>query len=258
MVCKPPTPPPSLPNKKKAPKNTKCIQGQGLYKSLGLPLPTEPAKTPYPILIYGGSTATGIFGIQFARASGLRVIATASPHNHEYLRSLGAEAVFDYGGGAAAAAETGAAIRALTGDALTAAWDCTGAGAELCAAALSGSRPSRLGAIMGVDAAALRRANPRVEGPLLTLGYTVFGEPCVFGGGRPESGFENVIPAQPDELEFARAFTETARALLADGRVRTVRPIVNRGGSAGLDGVLLGLDELRNARVSAGKLVYTL
>ncbi|KAJ8121388.1 hypothetical protein O1611_g10117 [Lasiodiplodia mahajangana] len=38
--------------------------GQGLYKMLKLPLPDAPAKTPFPVLIYGGSTATGIYGIK--------------------------------------------------------------------------------------------------------------------------------------------------------------------------------------------------
>lgn len=39
--------------------------GQGLYQSLGLPLPGS-GKAGYPILIYGGSTATGSLAIQYA------------------------------------------------------------------------------------------------------------------------------------------------------------------------------------------------
>jgi len=39
--------------------------GQGLYQSLGLPLPGS-GKAGFPVLIYGGSTATGSLAIQYA------------------------------------------------------------------------------------------------------------------------------------------------------------------------------------------------
>lgn len=49
------------------------------------------------ILVWGGATATGILAVQLAKLIyGLRVVTTASPKNHEYLKSLGAEYVFDY------------------------------------------------------------------------------------------------------------------------------------------------------------------
>lgn len=45
--------------------------GQGLYqKGLGLNLPTAPVTNNQPVLIYGGSTATGALAIQFAKLSG--------------------------------------------------------------------------------------------------------------------------------------------------------------------------------------------
>ena len=40
--------------------------GQALYHDLKLPWPTEPMKEPIPILINGGSTASGTLAIQYA------------------------------------------------------------------------------------------------------------------------------------------------------------------------------------------------
>lgn len=52
------------------------------------------------VLIHGGSGGVGSLGIQIAVARGAKVIATASERNHDFLRSLGAEAVA-YGDGLA-------------------------------------------------------------------------------------------------------------------------------------------------------------
>jgi hypothetical protein len=48
------------------------------------------------ILIYAGSTSVGLFAIQLAKAAGLTVITTCSPHSFDLVRSYGADAVFDY------------------------------------------------------------------------------------------------------------------------------------------------------------------
>ncbi|KAI5963685.1 uncharacterized protein KGF55_002565 [Candida pseudojiufengensis] len=49
------------------------------------------------ILIWGGSTATGILAIQLAKLIyNLKIITTASPKNHEFLKNLGADYTFDY------------------------------------------------------------------------------------------------------------------------------------------------------------------
>ncbi|KAI5967701.1 hypothetical protein CANMA_002881 [Candida margitis] len=49
------------------------------------------------ILIWGGATATGVLAIQLAKSIyGLNVITTASAKNHEYLKTIGADYVFDY------------------------------------------------------------------------------------------------------------------------------------------------------------------
>ena len=54
--------------------------------------------TGHRVLIQGGAGGTGIFAVQFAKQYGAHVIATSSAHNHDLLRSLGADEVVDYRG----------------------------------------------------------------------------------------------------------------------------------------------------------------
>ncbi len=80
---------------------TICLQkiitcGQALYMSLELPLPGS-GKAGYPILIYGGSTATGSIALQYALHSGCSpIVTTCSPRNFPFVKSLGASEAFDY------------------------------------------------------------------------------------------------------------------------------------------------------------------
>lgn len=219
--------------------------GQGLYQQLGLALPTSPtADKKTPILIYGGSTAMGITGIQFAALSGYTVITTASPHNHEYLRSLGATHVLDYHSPTAPAE-----IRALTGNALGLAWDCQSDrdSAAFCARSLSEEKGGRYAALLFGVGDAVTAANPKAEAGV-TLYYSVFGEPYFY---------KDRFPPKQADFEFGKMFWELGRGLLEEGKIRPIRPIINRGG-AGLEGVLVGMEELKAGKVSAGKLVYTL
>ncbi len=48
------------------------------------------------LFVAGASGAVGTFALQLARARGWQVAASASPHNHDYLRSLGATLTVDY------------------------------------------------------------------------------------------------------------------------------------------------------------------
>lgn len=70
-----------------------------LYYRLNLPVPwlsTPIPRANAPILIWAGSTSVGLFAIHLAKLSNIPVVTTASPHNHELVKSLGADAVFDY------------------------------------------------------------------------------------------------------------------------------------------------------------------
>ena len=48
------------------------------------------------VLIHGGSGGVGTFAIQFAKARGCKVFATASTANQELLKELGADVAIDY------------------------------------------------------------------------------------------------------------------------------------------------------------------
>ncbi|KAK1999414.1 zinc-binding dehydrogenase [Colletotrichum falcatum] len=48
------------------------------------------------LLVWGGSTSVGCNAIQLAVSAGYEVVATASPKNFGYLKTLGAKEVFDY------------------------------------------------------------------------------------------------------------------------------------------------------------------
>jgi NADPH:quinone reductase-like Zn-dependent oxidoreductase len=67
------------------------------YGKLDLPRPGDKVQAQQNgLLIWGASSSVGTAGIQLARASGYKVFATASPQHHDFLKSLGAFAVFDY------------------------------------------------------------------------------------------------------------------------------------------------------------------
>lgn len=76
-----------------------CTAASGLFQKdyLALQHPTVPPKpTGETVLIWGGATSVGCNAIQLAVAAGYEVITTSSPKNFDYVRELGASAVFDY------------------------------------------------------------------------------------------------------------------------------------------------------------------
>ncbi|KZZ83320.1 zinc-binding dehydrogenase [Bacillus sp. SJS] len=68
--------------------------GYTAYEALFRKLPLHTFKT---ILIQGGAGGVGGFAIQLAKNAGLEVFTTASSSNHDYVKSLGADHVIDYG-----------------------------------------------------------------------------------------------------------------------------------------------------------------
>ncbi|KAJ0419156.1 GroES-like protein [Aspergillus carlsbadensis] len=209
--------------------------GQALYQTLGLALPTQPIQDATPILIYGGSTATGTLAIQFAKLSGYQVFTTCSPHNFDLVRSLGADAVFDYND-----PESAAQIRKQTNNSLKLVLDCISLPASVAFADKALSTEG--GEYLSLLPAQIERLNVNSR---FILVYTSLGEAFSFG--------DTSFPAKPEDFEHAKKFTQVAQALLDLGKIKAHPSTV---GKDGLRGVLEGIDLLRTNKVSGVKLVY--
>ena len=216
--------------------------GQGLFqknKGIELGLPEEGVGKGEWVLIYGGSTATGSLAIQFAKLAGYKVITTCSPPNNDLVKSRGADEVFDYND-----PQCGAKIRELTENKLKHAWDTINLAdsARVCDEALSSdSAICHYGGI-------LQTKSPR-EGVTSTntLMYTMFGEEFRKG--------PKVFPASKEDFEFAKMWMDLTERLVAEGKVK---PHPKKLGSVGLEGVLDGMQLLKEGKVAGEKLVYKL
>jgi NADPH:quinone reductase-like Zn-dependent oxidoreductase len=208
--------------------------GQGLYQSLGLPLPPAKVQEPTNVLIYGASTATGTLAVQYAKLSGAKVFATASPHNFDLVKSLGADEVFDYKD-----SECGAKIRKATDDNLKYVFDTISEGPSpaICAAALS-SKGGKYSPLLPVESLPGR---DDIKSKW-TLAYTMFGE-----------DFSDSFPASQEDWEFGKKFWKISSELINGGKIKTHPTEVRDGGLAS---VPQGLKDLKDGKVSGKKLVY--
>lgn len=66
------------------------------YLHLDFPKLNSPRKAQSQ-LIWGASSSAGSNAVQMAVGAGYDVVATCSPHNFDYVQSLGAATYFDYG-----------------------------------------------------------------------------------------------------------------------------------------------------------------
>lgn len=116
------------------------------------------------VLIHGGAGGVGSFAVQIAKASGARVLATASAANQSTLRELGADVPIDY------AHDFGDAVKRETGGmGVDAVFDC--ASGDLVGSSLHVTRPfGRLACILppGGDLRLLYVKNLTLHGVFLT------------------------------------------------------------------------------------------
>ncbi|EDN99734.1 hypothetical protein SS1G_02592 [Sclerotinia sclerotiorum 1980 UF-70] len=178
--------------------------GQGIYQTLKLPLPTQPAEKPLPLLIYGGSTATGTIGIQLAKLSGLHVTTTASPNNFELLKSRGADKIFDYN-----EPDVGEKIREYTNNNLKHVFDTISLPSSfaICVAAISTTSgpKAQYTALLPVDF-------PRDDVDSgFTMAYTCWGETFQRGNWH--------CPAKLEDYDFAVKFIKKVDGLIAQKKL---------------------------------------
>ncbi|OAP57186.1 hypothetical protein AYL99_07924 [Fonsecaea erecta] len=207
--------------------------GQGLFQQMGLDLPSQLSTKGEFILIYGGSSATGTVGIQFAKLAGYTPITTCSPRNFDLVKSLGAVAVFDYND-----PECATKIKEYTKNDLKYIWDTISLPktAQLCSEAISPG---------GIYGSILEVKFPRTDvKTTFNLGYTAVGEPV------KKRFFEKLD--NTEDFEFMKKWIEAVEPILEQGRLRVHPPKVDNG----LENLLEGLDLLRHDKVSGQKLVY--
>lgn len=73
----------------------------------------------------------------------------------------------------------------------------------------------------------------------------------IFNDAFSKAGLD--MPALQEDFDFAKNFFGITEDLLADGKLKTHPEKV---GSKGLEGVLQGLEDLKNDKVTGAKLVY--
>lgn len=173
-----------------------------------------------------------------AYSSNLQVITTCSPHNFDLVKGRGADFAFDFNSPSLVAD-----IRDASKGNLQHAFDCisTEVTARVCAESLGAS---------GGQYSSLIRVQklPREDvSNKLTVAYTALGDSFTFKS--------NEFPASKDDYAFMVDFQSLSSKLLEQGKIKPHPHHVKQGG---LEGVLQGLQQLREGKVSGEKLVYLL
>jgi NADPH:quinone reductase-like Zn-dependent oxidoreductase len=203
--------------------------------------PESPTEKPFPVLVYGGSTATGTLAIQLLRLSGLEPIVTCSPHNFDLVRARGSSGEVDY-----VRPDVVEEIKKRTDGRLKYAYDCIADPASVahCYAAIGRTGGRYVSLEMVPEELRTRRAvHARV-----VLGYEGLGEDVPLSKGYESS-------ADPEKLALATQYFRVFQGLLDEGMLKT-HPIQKLEG--GLSGVLQGLQLLKSGSVSGRKLVASL
>lgn len=199
-----------------------------LYNDLALPLPSDiSSPRPNSILIWGGSSSIGSFGVQLAKLSGIKtIVAVCGPKNMDYVRSLGATHVLSHEDGIPAVV---AKIKSIVGNDLKHAYDCispaTAAGCVQCLA------PG------GTVSCAAGPPSPKAP------------------AGITAKGTASMIIFSPKKAAWGHQIWQEFGSLLEGGKLKVSPKVVEMNG---LESVIGGLKRLEKGEVSSEKLVAVL
>lgn len=236
-----------------------AASGLFLRDQLGLAPPwtaqgARPGSASGTVVVWGGATSVGSCAIQLAAASGYTVLTTASPHNHEWLRQLGAAHVEDY----RAPDVLDRLSRAMGGRELSGVLAIgVGSGAPclaLAARAAGRRRVAMASAPRPLDSAPLGRQGlwKLRNLPGLGIGFARLALQARLQGVGTSSIWGSALATQPAGRHF---FPEFVQAALADRRLLPAPPPLVAGSS--LADIPSAMDRLRQG-VSARKVVIRL
>ncbi|RDX46877.1 GroES-like protein [Lentinus brumalis] len=214
---------------------------QALFHStrLGLVEPPEKAKNSEWVLIYGGSSSVGQCAVQLAHLAGYKVVSTASPRNHELVKSLGADTVFDYRD-----PEVVSKIKQATGDAVKHVLDTISEGdSQRISAESLGPQGGKVIVLLKPQPEATSRKDVKLQHTLL---YTVLGREFDYGPGAD-------YPVAPEDRAHMVQFLKKIPKFIEDG---SIKPLKVRLWEGGLNAIPEGLQYMREGKVSAEKIVY--
>lgn len=215
-----------------------------MIQRLGLPEPSSPATSSFPVLVNGGSSSVGLYAVQLLKLAGLFVIATASKANHKLLTDVGADAVVDYRD-----ADWTAQVRKLSGDGLQYALD-TISEVETTKAVVEALSPTKGGHVICI--LPRKAAELGVEGSATikietTIAYSVFGRSLP----KAYQAFDN-SDASPEDKAFWEKYLRLLPELLESGKIKP-NPVRELGG---IEDILTGFKLQEEGKVRAEKLVY--
>jgi NADPH:quinone reductase-like Zn-dependent oxidoreductase len=210
----------------------------GIYRRLGYPL-DKPITERKTIVVWGASGSVGQYAVQLAKLVGLRVIGVAGA-GAPVAKISGCDVVVDYRQG-----QTLAQIKqALDDEQLQHGFD----------AVSEPPTTSQLASLIAPstkDAKVVMVLYPHEPLPthiqyLQTSVFSIYGEEVRHGA--------NVVPAMPEDTEFAKRFFPALEGWLREGGKIIPNKITIVEG--GLEGVREGFRRMREKEVSGEKLVF--